>query len=77
MTPQQSKACRALLGWNQVKLAEEAGVGQSTIKDFECGRRNPLTKNMGKIESALKHARCCWKDDEFCVYVYLYKDAEK
>jgi DNA-binding XRE family transcriptional regulator len=39
MTPAQSRAARALLEMNQAALAWEAGLGLSTIVDFEKGRR--------------------------------------
>lgn len=38
LLPRQSKAARALLEWNQEKLASESGVRLGTIKDFERGK---------------------------------------
>ena len=51
-TPNQSKAARALLSWSQTDLADAAGLGLSTIKDYESGRRKPHNRNLSKIDSA-------------------------
>ncbi len=51
-TPDQSKAARALLSWSQTDLADAAGLGLSTIKDYESGRRKPHTRNLSKIDDA-------------------------
>ncbi len=51
-SPNQSKAARALLSWSQTNLAEAAGLGLSTIKDYESGRRKPHSRNLSKIDSA-------------------------
>lgn len=39
MTPAQCRAARALINWTQPKLAENAGLGLSTVVDFERSRR--------------------------------------
>ncbi|MEM7426298.1 MAG: helix-turn-helix transcriptional regulator [Pseudomonadota bacterium] len=51
-TPNQSKAARALLSWSQTDLADAAGLGLSTIKDYESGRRKPHARNLSKIDEA-------------------------
>ncbi|MCP5083913.1 MAG: helix-turn-helix transcriptional regulator [Alphaproteobacteria bacterium] len=51
-SPNQSKAARALLSWSQTDLADAAGLGLSTIKDYESGRRKPHNRNLSKIDSA-------------------------
>ena len=56
MTPQQAKAARTWLGWTQPQLAEKAGVGISTILDYETGRRTPIPNNLKAIQSALEEA---------------------
>ena len=40
MTPAQCRAARALIDWTQPKLADTAGLGLSTIVDFERERRS-------------------------------------
>ena len=51
-SPNQSKAARALLSWSQTDLADAAGLGLSTIKDYESGRRKPHNRNLSKIDTA-------------------------
>lgn len=50
----QSKAARALLEWSQSRLAEEAGLSESTVRDFEKGRRMPSSDSLTKIEEAFE-----------------------
>lgn len=38
MTPTQCKAARALVGWTQADLANNASLSISTVADFERGR---------------------------------------
>ena len=54
MKPEQSRAARGWLGWTQAKLAEEARVGLSTIKDFEAGKRIPIANNLQAMRRALE-----------------------
>ena len=52
MTPEQSRAARALLNWSQVRLASKSGLSEGTIRDFESGRRIPRPTKL----AALLHA---------------------
>ncbi len=54
ITPEQSKAARSLLGWNQKTLAQEASVGLSTIADFEGKKRIPIKNNLEAIRIAFE-----------------------
>ena len=54
MTPKQVRAARVLLGWSQADLAREAGVGISTVADWELERRQPSFKALGAIREALE-----------------------
>ena len=56
MKPAQVRAARNWLAWTQHKLAEEARVGLSTIKDFEAGKRVPIENNIRAIREALERA---------------------
>jgi len=46
MTPEQSRAARAWLGWSQGELAKRANVSLSTVHDYERGQRTPTANNL-------------------------------
>lgn len=56
ITPAQSRAARGLLNWSQVDLAEAAHLSESTIRDFEKGRRVPSHNNLVAIRASLERA---------------------
>ena len=56
MTPAQSRAARALLEMNQAALARNAGLGLSTIVDFEKERRQISEDAILAIEAAFERA---------------------
>lgn len=56
ITPEQSRAARALLNWSQDDLADAGHVGNSTVRDFEKGRRIPSHNNLSAIQRALEAA---------------------
>ena len=56
MTPGQSRAARRLLGWSQTRLAKEAGLGVSTVADFERERRMVSPEAADKLQRALEAA---------------------
>jgi len=56
LSPAQCKAARGLLGLTQPKLAEAAGLGLSTIVDFERGRRQVSDDATASIRAALEAA---------------------
>ena len=56
MTPAQSRAARALLEMNQSVLARNAGLGLSTIVDFERERRQVSEDAVLAIEAAFERA---------------------
>ncbi|MEN0654166.1 MULTISPECIES: helix-turn-helix domain-containing protein [Hyphobacterium] len=56
LTPKQVRAARALLAWSQQDLAKAAGVGTSTVADFERGSRTPVANNAQAIRTALQGA---------------------
>jgi DNA-binding transcriptional regulator YiaG len=54
MTPEQCRAARAWLDISQDALAGAAHVSQSTVRDFEKGRRGPVPNNLAAIRAALE-----------------------
>ena len=54
LTPAQSRAARGLLDWSQTKLAAASNLSESTVRDFEKGRRVPSVNNRAAIRSALE-----------------------
>ncbi len=56
MTPAQARAARALIDMNQTKLAEVAGLGLSTVVDFERDRRVVSPEAVTAIQHALEAA---------------------
>ena len=56
ISPKQSKAARALLGWKQPDLAKAAKISISTVRDFELGQRKPIARNRAAILNAFEAA---------------------
>jgi transcriptional regulator with XRE-family HTH domain len=52
----QIRAARALLNWSQERLAEEAGVGVTSIRDIESQRRPTDTGVMRQLHQAFENA---------------------
>ncbi|WP_420345606.1 helix-turn-helix domain-containing protein [Pelagibius sp.] len=52
----QCRAARGLVGMSQVELAEAAGVGRSTVADFERGAREPQPESLAALRKALEAA---------------------
>jgi transcriptional regulator with XRE-family HTH domain len=56
MTPPQSRAARALLGWSQEELAAAAHVSVGTIRNFESGKSVPMYNTLAGMQRALEDA---------------------
>lgn len=56
LTPAQSRAARGLVFMTQAVLATAAGLGQSTVIDFERERRVVSARAVAAIRSALEAA---------------------
>lgn len=56
ISPEQSRAARGWLDWNQEELARRANVSLSTVRDFEKGRRSPIKNNLEALRSAFAEA---------------------
>lgn len=65
MSPEQCRAARAWLGLSQDDLAIAAGVSNSTLRDYEAGRRTPIANNLKAIQAELeKQGAVFWSDEE-------------
>jgi transcriptional regulator with XRE-family HTH domain len=56
ITSEQVTAARKLLGWNQLRLAIEAGVSESTARRFEGPEWAPWGAHVAAITKALTDA---------------------
>jgi transcriptional regulator with XRE-family HTH domain len=56
ISPEQSRAARGLMDWSQTELGARANLSESTIRDFEKGRRVPTVNNLAAIRTALESA---------------------
>jgi transcriptional regulator with XRE-family HTH domain len=56
LTPAQTRAGRALLGWTQGDLSGRSGVSLATVKNYERGTADIRSSTIGKIEAALREA---------------------
>jgi transcriptional regulator with XRE-family HTH domain len=64
ITPEQSRAARGLLDWSQTQLGSASHLSESTIRDFEKGRRVPSINNLAAIRTALEAAGVEFINDE-------------
>ena len=56
LTSAQSRAARGLLDWSQTELGGRSNLSESTIRDFEKGRRLPSPNNLAAVRAALEAA---------------------
>ena len=62
-TIEQIRAARALLGWSQSDLADQAGLSQTGIARIENGTNQPNSQTIAKIEAAFDKADVEFLDD--------------
>ncbi|MDP4027215.1 helix-turn-helix transcriptional regulator [Methylobacterium sp. NEAU 140] len=56
LTAAQSRAARGMLDWSQTELAGRSNLSESTVRDFEKGRRTPSPNNLSAIRQVLEAA---------------------
>ena len=71
LTAAQCRAARALLGWDQIDLAERAGVARSSVQDFEAEKRTPRPATTDSLLRALEAAGISFIKDASGVGVKL------
>jgi transcriptional regulator with XRE-family HTH domain len=71
MNSKQSRAARGLLKWSQRQLADESGVGLSTVAEFENDKRDPWPENLTAMRSTFEKAGIIFENDDKHVGVKL------
>ncbi len=56
LVAEQCRAARALIGWSRGELAERCGVANSTLADFEAGKRSPYARTLADVRRVLEEA---------------------
>jgi DNA-binding XRE family transcriptional regulator len=64
ISPAQCRGARGLLDWTQADLAKKVGIALRTVRDFESGKRKPLTIVRSSIKQALEEAGIEFLDGE-------------
>ena len=62
MSPGQSRAARALLGWSESDLAAKVGLDVRFVRDFEGGYGDPPSGQVEALRSALCAAGAVFTD---------------
>lgn len=63
MTPEQSKAARAIAGMTQEDLAAASQVAKATIANFEVGKRKPYPRTLAALRQALEERGVLFTED--------------
>jgi hypothetical protein len=63
ITPQESRAARGLLNWNQTQLAQASLIGLSTVRNFEGELRETTLANLAAIRGAFEKSGIIFEND--------------
>ena len=64
MSPEQCRAARAWLQLSQDDLASAASVSNSTVRDYEAGRRKPIAATLGAMKAELEKRGIAFVDGD-------------
>lgn len=68
MSPEQCRMARAALKWSTVRLAQEAGITQTTVNRFENGK-DAYQSTAKKLQEALEATGKVRFENDCCVCV--------
>ncbi len=54
MTPEQSRAARAWLGWSQEELATRGNVSVNSVRNFESGNKTVHRNTIAAVKQAIE-----------------------
>jgi transcriptional regulator with XRE-family HTH domain len=63
ITPEQSRAARALLNWSQEELSVAAHIGIVTVRQFELGNTTPRFLTLQAMRRVLEEAGVIFIDE--------------
>lgn len=63
LKPEQCRGARGVLGWSQLKLAQEAGVSLKTIQNFEHGKHSANKATISMLKVTLERAGISFDGD--------------
>jgi transcriptional regulator with XRE-family HTH domain len=73
LSPQESRAGRALLGWTIADLANASFVSASTVKNFENELRETTAANLAMMRAAFEKAGVMFESDAKYVSLKIRK----
>ena len=62
LTADQCRAARALLDWSRSELSTRSFVANSTLADFESGKRDPHVRTLLDVRRTLEAAGVVFQD---------------
>src|SRR5437764_2132 len=77
MTPEQSRAARAWLGWSQLDLAKRANVSLRTVQSFEKGETTPFANNISAMRRSLEESGLRFIFDVAGIGAGIFRDGVK
>jgi len=63
ISPEQCSEARRQLGWSRIRLGAKSMTSETTVRDFEHGRRIPSAAHLVNIQRALEAAGVIFQAD--------------